>query len=140
MEAPVSSPAETGTVERFFQERGYGFIRLSTGQSVFFFIIELLKAGMESISFGTPVVIGRAIAKDGRVKVGRFLEINGAPVMSRNYLHLNKRWFLLGDLDNGSLQQARVENFLTEKLYGFAQLAGATIFFHSNQQCQIGRA
>lgn len=93
-----TSQVESGIVESF-AGRGFGFITLDSGEpNLFFHVVELLKAGFESISPGTRVMFHRGPGKDGRPRVARFIEIAGRPVVEYQFHKVGKRYEIVREL------------------------------------------
>ena len=85
---------ESGYIRFFNPDRGYGFVELDRGGDLFFYIVELMKAGLETIELGVPVTIRRGFAKDGRPKVIEFIEIDGREVVKAKCTFINGRFVL----------------------------------------------
>lgn len=88
-----STPIESGRIWYFNKERGYGFITLDSGEgNLFFYVIELMKANMDTIDSGVHVMFNRGLAKDGRPKVSKFIEIGGHKVTEGSYSIVDGRF------------------------------------------------
>ena len=89
---------EKGVVRTFEKDRAFGFITLDIGgSSLFFFIAELMKANRDDIEPGTRVEVVRGRAKDGRLKVSRFVKIDGVPVTPGTYSLVDGKFVLHRD-------------------------------------------
>jgi CspA family cold shock protein len=82
---PALGGIEAGSVEIFHKARGFGFITVDGGGRLFFYIVELMKANRNDIEPDTRVMFIRGRARDGRMKVAQFVEIDGVPVTVGNY-------------------------------------------------------
>lgn len=125
-------PVERGTVRRYFPEKGYGFVTTQQGGVIFFFISELLKAGYERVEEGVSVAFTRGLAKDGRLKIARFLEVYGWPAGTGTYTVEDRRLVLKNV--RPAYEDGIVEVYFPKKGYGFALVGGRRVFIHEKQQ------
>lgn len=87
--------SNSGGVQFFDPRRGYGFITLDGGGRLFFYVKELLKAGMEMIDPGVRVVFERGVDKYGRPKVSKFLEIGGNLIIPGSYKIVDGKFVMI---------------------------------------------